>query len=61
MASEYTFRSGQVVKIENGCGCVFCDLDLEPSTRIKNMFRTDCSTEYFHVTRHGDIPCTKQR
>lgn len=48
-------------KIEEGCGCVFCDLDLEPNTRFKNMFRTNCSVEYYHSTKRGDIPCTKSR
>lgn len=61
MATQHKCRSGQLVKIENGCGCIFCDLDLEPNTRIKNMDTANPTAEYFHPTKHGDIPCTKQR
>jgi hypothetical protein len=54
-------KQAQVVMVTDSCGCVFCDLDLEPNTRIKNMGSTNASAEYFHPTKRGDIPCTKPR
>lgn len=48
-------------KVEDSCGCVFCDLDLEPNTCIKNMFSTNSTVEYFHETKRGNVPCTKIR
>lgn len=51
----------EVIMVSNSCGCVFCDLDLEPNTRIKNMFGINATAEYFHPTKQGDVPCTKPR
>lgn len=28
---------------------------------IKNMFSTNSTVEYFHETKHGNVPCTKLR
>jgi len=52
--ADYTKATG--AKVEDSCGCVFCDLGLEPG------YRTDGTTrEYYHATKHGNVPCTKPR
>lgn len=38
------------IMVEGTCGCVFCDLDLEP---------TPIEGKEYHVTRHGVVRCSK--
>lgn len=42
--------------VEDSCGCVFCDLDLEPTYRVAGT-----AVRVVHQTKRGDVPCTKPR
>lgn len=57
--STYYFKDRGSVTVEDSCGCVFCDLGLETSTRVKDAFSSSASLEVFHETTHGDMPCNK--
>lgn len=45
-------------KVEDGCGCVFCDLDLEPYFAARKINEV---AAYWHDTKHGAVKCTKPR
>lgn len=46
----------QVIMVTNSCGCIFCDLDLEP-------YLAQCEpnevTAYWHDTKTGRVKCTR--
>lgn len=58
MTTQRKCRSGQIVNIENGCGCIFCDLDLEPYLA---QLKPGEVAAFWHDTKHGAIKCTKPR
>jgi hypothetical protein len=60
MVTQHKCQSGQIVKIENGCGCIFCDLDLERH-QTTTMTAPGQEVGFFHQTKHGDVPCTAKQ
>lgn len=45
----------EVIMVTNSCGCVFCDLDLEPYLAAKGVSDPRL---YWHDTKHGSVKCT---
>ncbi len=48
------YGDGQPVEVHDSCGCVFCDVGLEPERRFGRLMH--------HRDRCDDwVPCTRQR
>lgn len=52
-AENYFYGTCPCSRVETGCGCIFCDLGLEPDVEIDTV-------KFHHVIRRGNILCERK-